>query len=240
LELERHRPSEDAIVCHYAVKAIENAATIRGEHTVAMATNEMVLLLWAVHVQQNDPNIRKSCGWAISRLVEQNQALFQHLLDKVGVVPVLDTLRDTSRRVRQAFLNAMLHSLGGSSSGADDEGGRGALLLSRLQLRMLDTPDLVGRIEEAMDGASSVIRAKCYLLLAVLGELNPGLLAQALKPKIMAVLERDARRGHDPDEAGETYLFECGGWFIQLVVKAVPRLIAPLCEVLKAVSGRKR
>ena len=222
------RPGEDPIACHYAIKAVENVSHIDGDHAVNMATHEMVMLLWTVFSHEKDTHMRKACSWAIARLAEVSESVFQHIVDKAGVVHVLDALRDPNLRVRQAFVNALLGVFGTGSG------------LPRLQAKLLEVPDLLQRIHAAMEGATSILRAKCYLLIALVSEVHTNLLTQALTPKLVHMLERDARRREDPDAPEDTYLFECGGCLIRTIVETVPLLLVPLNEILIAVHGRKR
>ena len=222
------RPEEDPVVCHYAIKAVENVSHIDGDHAVSMATHEMVMLLWTVFSHEKDTHMRKACSWAISRLAEVSESVFQHIVDKAGVANVLDALQDPNLRVRQAFVNA-LFGVFGTGSG-----------LPRLQAKILEVPDLLPRIHAAMEGAASTLRAKCYLLIALISEVQNNLLTKALTPKLVHMLERDARRREDPDAPDDTYLFECGGCLIRTIVETVPHLLVPLNEILIAVHGRKR
>jgi hypothetical protein len=69
------------------------------------------------------------------------------------------------------------------------------------------------------------LKAKCYLLISLLCELQNNLLPHALTAKLMHMLERDARRREDPDVSDDSYLFECGGSLIRTIVETVPRRV---------------
>ena len=50
-------------------------------------------------------------------------------------------------------------------------------------------------------------------------------LLQALRKQLLQTLERDARRRDDPDNPGETYLFECGGCLVRVISQAGARAV---------------
>ena len=221
---------DDSIVCHYAIKTIENVAYIDGLHAEVITTKEMGLLIWTVFSKQKESQIRKSCGWAISRLTERSSAVFQHIVDKAGVVAVMDALRDPNMRVRQTFLNALLHVFGAN-------GG-----LTRLKTTIVESPDFLQRIMAALEGASSahLVRGKCYLLLALISDINHDLLVQALQGRVFHFLERDLQRRNELEKNGDAYVADCAEQLVEMIIKIVPRLLEPLNDILVAVSGRKR
>lgn len=102
------RPDEDPGVLLHAVRTIENCATVPGQHCVALARNEVVLALWALLAHAKQASLRRTCIAAMFHLCCLDPNLLQHLIDKAGVPPLAELLRDANPRVRQAVLSLLL------------------------------------------------------------------------------------------------------------------------------------
>lgn len=220
--------TEDKIVCHYAVKTVENLSTIVGEHARLLATNDCGLLLWTVFAHNTNSHFRQSCAWAIARLSEFSLTMFQHIADKAGFAAVIEVLRDPHAKVRQPFINIMLLAF-------DPDHG-----LPRLRLGFAEEAALVENIMHGLDSSPTVLRAKCYLLLSRAFDVNRGCFVQAVRLRLFHGLEKDSRRAVDPEMLGDQYLFQCGGQLFGVVARLVPVMLKTLNDTLVIVSGRKR
>lgn len=102
------RPDEDPGVLLHAVRTVENAATVPGQHSVSLARNDVVLALWALLAHAKQVSLRRTCIAATFHLCCLDPNLLQHLIDKAGVPALTELLRDASPRVRQAVLSLLL------------------------------------------------------------------------------------------------------------------------------------
>lgn len=207
-------------------------ACLGGRLVLTLANNELVLLLWAIFAQTRETHLRRSCAWALAHLAQLNPAIYQHLVDKVGLAVLLsNVLRDPSSKVRIPFINMCISCIAATEGQAWHQ--------PRLQAALVEHHQLVAHLLSKFDTAGAVLRAKVYLLLGCLVRLNPNMLATVCQRRALSYLEKDNSRHLDPGLPGENYLFAAGGFFMAAMVQAVPAIIAALLVELEHVVDRR-
>lgn len=101
--------SEDNLTQMFAARTVENLATVPvGSHIDILATNDVVLQLWAAFLDAKNPNLRKCCIAATFHLCNVNPNLAQAFFDKAADNQVAEALLDSSNKVRQNTLSLLL------------------------------------------------------------------------------------------------------------------------------------
>eukprot|EP00051_Salpingoeca_urceolata_P012681 m.156979 g.156979 ORF g.156979 m.156979 type:complete len:1566 (+) comp17569_c0_seq8:231-4928(+) len=225
------RHDEDWRVQAYAVKAIENVATIQGPHAKPFATNEVALSLWTVLLHSKNSALQASCGSALWRLSNLAPTLFQHVVDKAGLDAIVDVLKSASSRVRQPFVNMMVLVF---CNLAD---------LPRMETALADCSRMVTLLMKPFESLPTVLKAKVYLLLSQVGRRNPERLLQACNTRLLHFLEHadamESSRDKAPVAADVEYLLMCGGLLVQVLASATLETAQQTKTLLDSVAGRR-
>ncbi|XP_038077861.1 serine/threonine-protein kinase ULK4-like [Patiria miniata] len=224
------REGEDSIVQHYAAKSIENVCSTMGTHSQKLATNEAGHVLWHLFNHSTADALKITAISALCRLTRQSVAIFQSVIDKVGLPNVLEALSVNITKVQQALVTMFAALL--------TEGSH----LQRL-VQDKNAEDFILRIIRLLDSPSMLIRAKAFLVLLEVTNTNMDMIHVACQARLVMHIERDGRRqqtGGKSDNQGQAnYLAKCLGLITNYLVDIIPQILGDAVSSLNAVAGRK-
>eukprot|EP00042_Codosiga_hollandica_P029256 m.160221 g.160221 ORF g.160221 m.160221 type:complete len:1054 (+) comp53025_c0_seq2:388-3549(+) len=218
---------DDSVAQQYAVKCIENLASLHGDCSHKFATNEVIMSLWQLFGQTAVVSFRSSCILALCRLTYISPTLLQVLADKVTAKTLFGVLSDANARTRQALVTSLLIIL---------------LDANRLRNSLSEDPHVISRILEYFESSPVHLRGKYYLLIAALAERNPTRLLEVARSQFFLHLERDAERAWlagDEHADENTYLLACCHRLISVVLGSVSPILLELSTHLPSIAGRK-
>ncbi|WAR10144.1 ULK4-like protein, partial [Mya arenaria] len=233
------RDGEDALIHHIAAKIVENVATTTGQVTQKLVTTEMAQSLWYIFKHSSLDALRITSLSALHRITKHNPAVFQSVIDTVGLSTLLSALSFGISRIQQSIVT-MFATLIVSGSAVN---------------RLTQDRDFLQKILRLLESPSTVIRGKAFIVIHEMARNNHDVLLQTLILKnyesynkisscrLVMYLERDCRRQTPRDtktDPGEIeYLNQCLDLLISYICDAVPRVMDDILGALDAVAGRK-
>ncbi|XP_006823231.1 serine/threonine-protein kinase ULK4-like [Saccoglossus kowalevskii] len=220
------REGEDAVVQHYAAKIIESVATTTGIHALKFSTNETGLLLWYLFNHSTADSLKITAISALSRITRHSAAIFQSVIDKVGLPAALDSLGVSISRVQQAIVAMIAYML--------VEG-------THLQ-KFLQDKELVQKVMRLLESPSVVIRGKVFLAIQEIIKNNTEMLLICCQSRLVMYMERDSRKQNSSkvdNQAMSDYLLKCLDMLNNYIIQALPQISSDAIEALNAVLGRK-
>lgn len=221
------RDGEDAIVQHYSSKIIENLTSTNGVHCQKLTTNENGHLLWHLFIHSSADTLKVSAISALCRLAKHSAAIFQGVIEKVGLPAVLEGLAVNIPRVQQAIVTMFAWIL---TEGA------------HLQ-RLVHDKDFTLKILKLVESPSIVIRAKAFLTILKIITKNSEMIPLCCQSRLVMFIERDWRKQQGSEVKGDQgqseYLMSCLELLMSHLVESVPQILGDAVSSLNAVSGRK-
>lgn len=222
------REGEDATVHHIAAKIIENIVVTNGQHAQKFVTNEIGQALWFIFKHSTVDSLRITAISALCRITKHNPAVFQSVIDTVGVTTILSTLSFGITRIQQAIVTMF-----------------GVLVSSGTFIsRLVQDKDFVQKLLRLLDSPSTVIRAKAFVVIHEVVKNNYEMLLQCCQLRLVMYIERDNRRQTprdkkvDGSEAVE-YISQCLEFLINYIVEVLPAVFKEILTALDSVNGRK-
>ncbi|XP_052814405.1 serine/threonine-protein kinase ULK4-like isoform X2 [Mya arenaria] len=221
------RDGEDALIHHIAAKIVENVATTTGQVTQKLVTTEMAQSLWYIFKHSSLDALRITSLSALHRITKHNPAVFQSVIDTVGLSTLLSALSFGISRIQQSIVT-MFATLIVSGSAVN---------------RLTQDRDFLQKILRLLESPSTVIRGKAFIVIHEMARNNHDVLLQSCQLRLVMYLERDCRRQTPRDtktDPGEIeYLNQCLDLLISYICDAVPRVMDDILGALDAVAGRK-
>ncbi|XP_040595562.1 LOW QUALITY PROTEIN: serine/threonine-protein kinase ULK4 [Mesocricetus auratus] len=219
------REGEERIVNHMAAKIIENVCTTFSVQAQGFITGEVGPVLWHLFRHSTVDSLRITAISALCRITRQSPAVFQNVIEKVGLNAVISSLASSICKVQQYMLTLFA-----------------AMLSCGIHLqRLIQEKDFVSTIIRLLDSPSTAIRAKAFLVLLYILIHNRDTLLLSCQARLVMYIERDSRKTSPGKElqAGSEYLARCLDLLIQHMVQEPPRILGDILNALANVSGRK-
>ncbi|XP_033625022.1 serine/threonine-protein kinase ULK4-like isoform X3 [Asterias rubens] len=221
------REGEDSIVQHYTAKSIENVCSTMSTHSQKMSTNESGHVLWHLYNHSTADSLKITAISALCRVTRQSVAIFQSVIDKVGLPNILEALAVNITKVQQALVTMFAALL--------TEG-------SHLQ-RLIHDKDFILRIMRLLDSPSTLIRAKTFLTVLEVTNTNLEMIHVACQARLVMYIERESRRQHSTgksdSQAQANYMSKCLDLITNYLVEIIPQIYGDAVTSLNAVAGRK-
>ncbi|XP_060241026.1 serine/threonine-protein kinase ULK4 isoform X3 [Meriones unguiculatus] len=219
------REGEERVVNHMAAKIVENVCTTFSAPAQGFITGEIGPVLWHLFRHSTVDSLRITAISALCRITRQSPAIFQNVIEKVGLNAVISALASSICKVQQYMLTLFT-----------------AMLSCGIHLqRLIQEKDFVSTVIRLLDSPSSPIRAKAFLVLLYILIHNRDMLLLSCQARLVMYIERDSRKTSPGKElqGGSEYLARCLDLLIQHMVQEPPRILGDILNALANVSGRK-
>ncbi|XP_075442811.1 serine/threonine-protein kinase ULK4 isoform X3 [Ascaphus truei] len=219
------REGEELVIHHMTAKIIENVCTTITSHVEGFITGEIGPALWYLFTHSTVDSLRITAISALCRITRHSPSAFQSVIEKVGLVSVINTLVAGIAKVQQYMLTMFA-----------------AMLSSGIHLqRLTQEKDFVSKIVRLLESPSTAIRAKAFLVLLQVLITNKEMLLLCCQTRLVMYIERDSRKatpGKEQQSVNE-YLSVCLDLLIHHIVRALPGILGDILGALSNVSGRK-
>ncbi|XP_073486514.1 serine/threonine-protein kinase ULK4-like [Aquarana catesbeiana] len=219
------REGEEPIIHHVTAKIIENVCTTITSHVQGFITGEIGPALWYLFTHSTVDSLRITAISALCRITHHAPTVFQSVIEKVGLVSVINALVIGISKVQQYMLTMFATML---SSGI------------HLQ-RLTQEKDFVTKIVRLLESPSTAIRAKAFLVILQVLINNKEMLLLCCQTRLVMYIERDSRKttpGKEQQSINE-YLSVCLDLLIHHIVQELPGILGDILSALSNVSGRK-
>ncbi|XP_065443190.1 serine/threonine-protein kinase ULK4 isoform X2 [Chrysemys picta bellii] len=219
------REGEERIVNHMAAKIVENVCTTDSFHAQGFITGEIGPVLWYLFRHSTVDSLRITAISALCRITRHSPSAFQSVIEKVGLMAVINSLATGICKVQQYMLTMFASML---SCGI------------HLQ-RLIQEKDFVTTIIRLFESPSTSIRAKAFLVLLQVLINNREMLLLSCQARLVMYIERDSRKATPGKEqqSGNEYLSKCLDLLIYHIVQELPGILGDILSALANVSGRK-
>ncbi|XP_074844337.1 serine/threonine-protein kinase ULK4 [Carettochelys insculpta] len=219
------REGEERAVNHMAAKIVENVCTTDSFHAQGFITGESGPVLWYLFTHSTVDSLRITAISALCRITRHSPSAFQSVIEKVGLMAVVNSLASGICKVQQYMLTMF------------------ASMLSRgihLQ-RLIQEKDFVTTIIRLFESPSTSIRAKAFLVLLQILINHREMLLLSCQARLVMYIERDSRKTTPGKEqqSGNEYLSKCLDLLICHIVQELPGVLGDILSALTNVSGRK-
>ncbi|XP_072268377.1 serine/threonine-protein kinase ULK4 [Pyxicephalus adspersus] len=219
------REGEEPIIHHVTAKIIENVCTTITSHVQGFITGEIGPALWYLFTHSTVDSLRITAISALCRITHHAPTTFQSVIEKVGLVSVINALVTGIAKVQQYMLTMFATML---SSGI------------HLQ-RLTQEKDFVTKIVRLLESHSTATRAKAFLVILQVLINNKEMLLLCCQSRLVMYIERDSRKttpGKEQQSISE-YLSVCLELLIHHIVQELPGILGDILKALSNVSGRK-
>ncbi|XP_067416937.1 serine/threonine-protein kinase ULK4 isoform X2 [Emydura macquarii macquarii] len=219
------REGEERVVNHMAAKIVENVCTTVSVHAQGFITGEIGPVLWYLFTHSTIDSLRITAISALCRITRHSPSAFQSVIEKVGLMAVVNSLATGICKVQQYMLTMFASML---SCGI------------HLQ-RLIQEKDFVTTIIRLFESPSTSIRAKAFLVLLQVLINNREMLLLSCQARLVMYIERDSRKTTPGKEqqSGNEYLSKCLDLLIYHIVQELPGILGDILSALANVSGRK-
>ncbi|CAM4517315.1 serine/threonine-protein kinase ULK4 isoform X1 [Caretta caretta] len=219
------REGEERVVNHMAAKIVENVCTTDSFHAQGFITGEIGPVLWYLFTHSTVDSLRITAILALCRITHHSPSAFQSVIEKVGLMAVVNSLANGICKVQQYMLTMFASML---SCGI------------HLQ-RLIQEKDFVTTIIRLFESPSTSIRAKAFLVLLQVLINNREMLLLSCQARLVMYIERDSRKTTPGKEqqSGNEYLSKCLDLLIYHIVQELPGILGDILGALANVSGRK-
>ncbi|CAM4515872.1 unnamed protein product [Lepidochelys olivacea] len=219
------RDGEERVVNHMAAKIVENVCTTDSFHAQGFITGEIGPVLWYLFTHSTVDSLRITAILALCRITRHSPSAFQSVIEKVGLMAVVNSLANGICKVQQYMLTMFASML---SCGI------------HLQ-RLIQEKDFVTTIIRLFESPSTSIRAKAFLVLLQVLINNREMLLLSCQARLVMYIERDSRKTTPGKEqqSGNEYLSKCLDLLIYHIVRELPGILGDILGALANVSGRK-
>ncbi|XP_050793840.1 serine/threonine-protein kinase ULK4 isoform X1 [Gopherus flavomarginatus] len=219
------REGEERVVNHMAAKIVENVCTPDSFHARGFITGEIGPVLWYLFRHSTVDSLRITAISALCRITRHSPSAFQSVIEKVGLMAVINSLATGICKVQQYMLTMFASML---SCGI------------HLQ-RLIQEKDFVTTIIRLFESPSTSIRAKAFLVLLQVLINNREMLLLSCQARLVMYIERDSRKTAPGKEqqSGSEYLSKCLDLLIYHIVQELPGVLGDILSALANVSGRK-
>ncbi|CAM4515529.1 unnamed protein product [Lepidochelys olivacea] len=219
------REGEERVVNHMAAKIVENVCTTDSFHAQGFITGEIGPVLWYLFTHSTVDSLRITAILALCRITRHSPSAFQSVIEKVGLMTVVNSLANGICKVQQYMLTMFASML---SCGI------------HLQ-RLIQEKDFVTTIIRLFESPSTSIRAKAFLVLLQVLINNREMLLLSCQARLVMYIERDSRKTTPGKEqqSGNEYLSKCLDLLIYHIVRELPGILGDILGALANVSGRK-
>ncbi|XP_063778472.1 serine/threonine-protein kinase ULK4 isoform X2 [Pseudophryne corroboree] len=219
------REGEEPVIHHMTAKIIENVCTTITSHVQGFITGEIGPALWYLFTHSTVDSLRITAISALCRITHHAPTAFQSVIEKVGLMSVINILVTGIAKVQQYMLTMFATML---SSGI------------HLQ-RLTQEKDFVTKIVRLLESPSTVLRAKAFLVILQVLINNKEMLLLCCQSRLVMYIERDSRKttpGKEQQSVNE-YLSVCLDLLIHHIVQELPGILGDILSALSNVSGRK-
>ncbi|KAM9308215.1 serine/threonine-protein kinase ULK4 [Gastrophryne carolinensis] len=219
------REGEEPIIHHMTAKIIENVCTTITSHVQGFITGEIGPALWYLFTHSTVDSLRITAISALCRITHHASTAFQSVIEKVGLVSVINALVTGIAKVQQYMLTMFATML---SSGI------------HLQ-RLTQEKDFVTKIVRLLESPSTAIRAKAFLVILQVLINNKEMLLLCCQTRLVMYIERDTRKttpGKEQQSVSE-YLSGCLDLLIHHITQELPGILGDILSAFSNVSGRK-
>ncbi|XP_068092417.1 serine/threonine-protein kinase ULK4 isoform X2 [Hyperolius riggenbachi] len=219
------REGEEPVIHHMTAKIIENVCSTITSHVQGFLTGEIGPALWYLFTHSTVDSLRITAISALCRITHHAPTAFQSVIEKVGLVSVINTLVTGIAKVQQYMLTMFATML---SSGI------------HLQ-RLTQEKDFITKIVRLLESPSMAIRAKAFLVILQVLINNKEMLLLCCQTRLVMYIERDSRKttpGKEQQSVNE-YLSGCLDLLIHHIVQELPGTLEEIINALSSVSGRK-
>ncbi|XP_074918628.1 serine/threonine-protein kinase ULK4 [Chelonoidis abingdonii] len=219
------REGEERVVNHMAAKIVENVCTPDSFHARGFITGEIGPVLWYLFRHSTVDSLSITAISALCRITRHSPSAFQSVIEKVGLMAVINSLATGICKVQQYMLTMFASML---SCGI------------HLQ-RLIQEKDFVTTIIRLFESPSTSIRAKAFLVLLQVLINNREMLLLSCQARLVMYIERDSRKTTPGKEqqSGNEYLSKCLDLLIYHIVQELPGVLGDILSALANVSGRK-
>ncbi|XP_074642606.1 serine/threonine-protein kinase ULK4-like [Tubulanus polymorphus] len=220
------RDGEEAIVNHYASKIIENVTSTVCQHSQKFINNDVGQYLWYIFTHSTVDALRSTSISALCRISKQSPAVFQSVIDKIGISNVLNAMSAGISRVQQAIITMI-----------------GGLIASGAHLqRLMQDKEFVHHVMKLLESQSMIIRAKAFIVILQVLHANQDMLLTCCNARLVMYMERDMRRqtpkSNDNQQSSE-YLSNCLELLTDHIISMIPKVCREILASLESVVGRK-
>ncbi|XP_075068582.1 serine/threonine-protein kinase ULK4 isoform X2 [Mixophyes fleayi] len=219
------REGEEPVIHHMTAKIIENVCTTITSHVQGFITGEIGPALWYLFTHSTVDSLRITAISALCRITHHAPTVFQSVIEKVGLMSVINVLVTGIAKVQQYMLTMFATML---SSGI------------HLQ-RLTQEKDFVTKIVRLLESPSTALRAKAFLVILQVLINNKEMLLLCCQTRLVMYIERDSRKttpGKEQQSVNE-YLSLCLDLLIHHIVQELPGILGDILSALSNVSGRK-
>ncbi|XP_040288838.1 serine/threonine-protein kinase ULK4 isoform X2 [Bufo bufo] len=219
------REGEEPIIHHMTAKIIENVSTTVTSHVQGFINAEIGPALWYLFTHSTVDSLRITAISALCRITHHAPSAFQSVIEKAGLVSVINTLVTGIAKVQQYMLTMFATML---SAGI------------HLQ-RLTQEKDFVTKIVRLLESPSTATRAKAFLVIVQVLINNKEMLLLCCQSRLVMYIERDSRKttpGKEQQSVNE-YLSVCLDLLIHHIVHELPGILGDILNSLSNVSGRK-
>ncbi|KAM8967043.1 serine/threonine-protein kinase ULK4 [Pelodytes ibericus] len=219
------REGEEPVIHHLTAKIVENVCTTITPHVQGFITGEIGPALWYLFTHSTVDALRITAISALCRITRHSPTAFQSVIEKVGLLSVINTLVTGIAKVQQYMLTMFAIML---SSGI------------HLQ-RLTQEKEFVTKIVRLLESPSTAIRAKAFLILLQILINNKEMLLQCCQTRLVMYIERDSRKttSEKEQQSINEYLSSCLDLLIHHIVRELPGILGDILSALSNVSGRK-
>uniref|UniRef100_A0A8C5QAI5 Unc-51 like kinase 4 n=1 Tax=Leptobrachium leishanense TaxID=445787 RepID=A0A8C5QAI5_9ANUR len=219
------REGEEPVTHHLTAKIVENVCTTVTPHVQGFITGEIGPALWYLFTHSTVDSLRITAISALCRITRHSPSAFQSVIEKVGLLSVINSLVAGITKVQQYMLTMF------------------ALMLSSAihVQRLTQEKEFVTKIVRLLESPSTAIRAKAFLILLQILINNKEMLLLCCQTRLVMYIERDSRKtapGKEQQSSSE-YLSSCLDLLIYHVVRELPGILGDILGALSNVSGRK-
>ncbi|XP_048880834.1 serine/threonine-protein kinase ULK4 isoform X2 [Brienomyrus brachyistius] len=216
---------EELVVNHIAAKTVEKVCSTQSHHAKAFITGDIGPMLWCLFTHSSVDPLRVTAISALCRATRHSPAVFQSVIDKVGLPAVLDGLSCSISRIQQHLLTLFAAIL---SSGVNVQ-------------RLVQERELVLRVSRCLESPFPAVRAKAFLVLLQVLLHNREMLLLCCNSRLVMYIERDVRKAVPEREqpSANQHLSRCLQLLIRHIVRELPAVLDDILAALGSVAGRK-
>uniref|UniRef100_A0A8C3SYJ5 Unc-51 like kinase 4 n=1 Tax=Chelydra serpentina TaxID=8475 RepID=A0A8C3SYJ5_CHESE len=221
------REGEERVVNHMAAKIVENVCTTDSFHAQGFITGEIGPVLWYLFTHSTVDSLRITAISALCRITRHSPSAFQSVIEKVGLMAVVNSLATGICKVQQYMLTMFASML---SCGIHLQ-----RLIQEKLLKQHTNVILLVTMPPVNACLSGIFEIQYQFFV------TRGNLLHLLICRLVMYIERDSRKTTPGKEqqSGNEYLSKCLDLLIYHIVQELPGILGDILSALANVSGRK-
>eukprot|EP00118_Oscarella_pearsei_P019278 m.203955 g.203955 ORF g.203955 m.203955 type:complete len:1032 (+) comp39635_c0_seq4:772-3867(+) len=220
------RDDDTPAVQYYAAKTIENMATTGKRHLESFVNQDVAVVLWNVFLKGKVDSLKVVALSALCRLSQHLPAIFQSLLERTGMKPMVNLLTSSQAKIQQIVVTLF-----------------STLLAKDLSVRkILMNEDFLRNVTALLENPSQILRAKAYLTVGLSAQHSSETLLDCCQSRLISCIERDVRKLRKKESRGVeglAYLSDCLNLTVSAIASVLPAVFEGISKCLGAVYGRK-